>query len=209
MHAQMAGRPPTSHPTTPHAQPLPGITHTRFSLIRVRSPLLTESLKLFSLPTGTEMFHFPASTSTTAMNSLKGDRPSRRPGFPIRTSSDQRSVGSSPRLNAASHVLHRPSMPRHPPCALTQTHIHRPPQRAPAGEPTRTKHTAHTHPGHTPTQGTQPGSSAHTAHKKIKMLASTIQFSHNTPPAPPPTRNTPPPPQRGSRPSHRQAENRR
>ena len=39
-------------------QPLPGITHDRFSLIRVRSPLLTESL-LFSLPVGTEMFHFP------------------------------------------------------------------------------------------------------------------------------------------------------
>ena len=31
----------------------------RFSLLRFRSPLLTESL-LFSLPAGTEMFHFPA-----------------------------------------------------------------------------------------------------------------------------------------------------
>jgi hypothetical protein len=31
----------------------------RFSPIRFRSPLLTESL-LFSLPAGTEMFHFPA-----------------------------------------------------------------------------------------------------------------------------------------------------
>ena len=31
----------------------------RFSLFRFRSPLLSESL-LFSLPTGTEMFHFPA-----------------------------------------------------------------------------------------------------------------------------------------------------
>ena len=40
------------------------------------------------------------------------------PGFPIRTSSDQRLVGNSPRLNAASHVLHRLSMPRHPPYAL-------------------------------------------------------------------------------------------
>jgi hypothetical protein len=39
-------------------------------------------------------------------------------GSPIRTSSDQRSVGSSPRLNAASHVLHRLLVPRHPPCAL-------------------------------------------------------------------------------------------
>lgn len=40
------------------------------------------------------------------------------PGFPIRTSSDPRSVGSSPRHIAASYVLHRLSMPRHPPCAL-------------------------------------------------------------------------------------------
>ncbi|EFQ80075.1 hypothetical protein HMPREF0305_11241 [Corynebacterium pseudogenitalium ATCC 33035] len=47
-------------PTTPHTQPLPGITCTRFSLIHVRSPLLAESLLLFSPPTGTEMFHFPA-----------------------------------------------------------------------------------------------------------------------------------------------------
>jgi hypothetical protein len=57
--ARPAGRPVHTHPTTPHTQPLPGITHARFSLIRFRSPLLTES-QLFSLPTGTEMFHFPA-----------------------------------------------------------------------------------------------------------------------------------------------------
>src|SRR5215212_2039730 len=35
-----------------------GLTCDRFSLIRFRSPLLTES-RLFSLPVGTEMFHFP------------------------------------------------------------------------------------------------------------------------------------------------------
>lgn len=46
-------------PTTPYTQPLPGITRIRFSLFRFRSPLLTES-RLFSLPAGTEMFHFPA-----------------------------------------------------------------------------------------------------------------------------------------------------
>ena len=46
------------NPTTPHRQPLPGITSAWFSLFRFRSPLLTESL-LFSLPVGTEMFHFP------------------------------------------------------------------------------------------------------------------------------------------------------
>lgn len=39
-------------------QRLPAITHDRFGLFRFRSPLLTES-RLFSLPVGTEMFHFP------------------------------------------------------------------------------------------------------------------------------------------------------
>ena len=41
-------------PTTP-ADALP---HRRFGLLRVRSPLLAQSL-LFSLPPGTEMFQFP------------------------------------------------------------------------------------------------------------------------------------------------------
>ena len=40
-------------PTTP---PMP--KHQRFGLLRVRSPLLTQSL-LFSLPMGTQMFQFP------------------------------------------------------------------------------------------------------------------------------------------------------
>jgi hypothetical protein len=45
-------------PTTPRTQRLPAITRMRFSLIRFRSPLLSES-QLISLPVGTEMFHFP------------------------------------------------------------------------------------------------------------------------------------------------------
>jgi hypothetical protein len=45
-------------PTTPPPQRLPALTWKRFSLLRFRSPLLTES-RLFSLPVGTEMFHFP------------------------------------------------------------------------------------------------------------------------------------------------------
>src|SRR6476619_4587644 len=53
-----ASRPEKNNTTTPTTQPLPGITRDRFSLIRFRSPLLTES-QLFSLPVGTEMFHFP------------------------------------------------------------------------------------------------------------------------------------------------------
>ncbi len=55
----VAGRRQKRDPTTPHAQPLPGITRIRFGLIRFRSPLLPES-RLFSLPEGTEMFHFPS-----------------------------------------------------------------------------------------------------------------------------------------------------
>ena len=46
-------------PTTPQRQRLPAVTSLRFSLFRFRSPLLPESL-LFSLPDGTEMFHFPS-----------------------------------------------------------------------------------------------------------------------------------------------------
>src|SRR5215468_8850345 len=52
------GRMKKMGPTTPAMQRLPSITHNRFSLFRFRSPLLSESL-LFSLPVGTEMFHFP------------------------------------------------------------------------------------------------------------------------------------------------------
>src|SRR3954463_13327189 len=38
--------------------------------------------------------------------------------FLIRKSRDRRMVSVSPRLIAAAHVLHRLSVPRHPPCAL-------------------------------------------------------------------------------------------
>ena len=51
-------QPGLNGPTTPSMQRLSAITHIRFGLFRVRSPLLTES-QLFSLPVGTEMFHFP------------------------------------------------------------------------------------------------------------------------------------------------------
>src|SRR5918997_262009 len=40
------------------------------------------------------------------------------PGFPIRTPWDHSLVDSSPRPIAASHVLHRLLVPRHPPFAL-------------------------------------------------------------------------------------------
>ena len=40
-------------------------------------------------------------------------------GYPIRESWDQHLFGSSPRLIASYHALHRLPAPRHPPCALS------------------------------------------------------------------------------------------
>src|SRR5215813_14546054 len=53
------------------------------------------------------------------MNSGAGDTTQLMPGYPIRTPWDQRSVDNSPRPIAASHVLHRLLVPRHPPFALS------------------------------------------------------------------------------------------
>ena len=69
-------------PTTPDMQRLIAITHARFSLFRFRSPLLTESL-LFSLPGGTEMFHFPPFPLPALYIQAGVTRSARRPaGFP-------------------------------------------------------------------------------------------------------------------------------
>ncbi len=46
-----------------------------------------------------------------------------QPGFPIRRSTDQSLVDSSPWLFAATHVLHRHLAPRHPPLALCSLKI--------------------------------------------------------------------------------------
>jgi hypothetical protein len=88
-----------------------------FGLVRVRSPLLPESL-LISFPLGTEMFHFPRLASLHLWIQWRmGSRAAT--GFPIRTSPGQRLLGTSPELIAASHVLHRLCAPRHPPSALS------------------------------------------------------------------------------------------
>jgi hypothetical protein len=52
------------------------------------------------------------------MNSGAGDTTQLVPGYPIRTPWDHSSVDNSPRPIAASHVLHRLLVPRHPPSAL-------------------------------------------------------------------------------------------
>src|SRR3954449_4312410 len=79
-------------------------------------------------------------------------------GSPIRTSSDQRSVDSSPRLIAASYVLHRLLVPRHPPCALKNL----------ATQKNRTP---------TPGRKLMCGPTQTLQKQSQKMLASTVQFS--------------------------------
>ena len=104
-------------PTTPYRQRRQALTPAQFGLFPFRSPLLRESL-LLSFPRGTEMFQFPRFPLPALC--VQAGVPSffATVGFPIRTSTDQRSVGSSPWLIAATRVLHRLQAPRHPPLAL-------------------------------------------------------------------------------------------
>ena len=119
-HSTAARQYGTNAPTTPSMQRPPALTHTRFSLFRFRSPLLTES-RLFSLPVGTEMFHFPTFPPTPLyiQGEVAGHDSGHLRGFPIRTSTDQSSFTNSPWLIAGYNVLHRLLMPRHPPIALS------------------------------------------------------------------------------------------
>src|SRR3954451_19636881 len=57
------------------------------------------------------------------MCSCRGDWALPQPGFPIRISTDQSLVDSSPWLIAATHDLHRHLAPRHPPLALCSLNI--------------------------------------------------------------------------------------
>ena len=105
-----------SSPTTPNWQRHQALTPVRFGLIPFRSPLLRES-RLFSFPRGTEMFQFPR-FPLPVLCVHTGVTPAKAPGFPIRKSTDQSLIDSSPWLIAAIHVLHRHLTPRHPPLAL-------------------------------------------------------------------------------------------
>ena len=98
--------PGPSGPTTPNWQRCQAIPPARFRLIPVRSPLLRES-RLFSFPTGYLDVSVHLVPSTHPMCSGGSTTPLQVVGFPIRTFPDQCLVGSSPRLIAATHVLHR------------------------------------------------------------------------------------------------------
>ena len=76
----------------------------RYRLLRFRSPLLSES-RLISVPAVTEMFQFSAFAPSPLC--IQGEVTSKRPGFPIRKSADQRPFAGSPQLIAGCRVLHR------------------------------------------------------------------------------------------------------
>jgi hypothetical protein len=83
-------------------------------LVRFRSPLLAES-RLMSFPPATEMFQFAGFASHAYGFSMGYPLPGGLPHSEIPGSTIAR---ISPGLFAACHVLHRLSVPRHPPDAL-------------------------------------------------------------------------------------------
>ena len=152
------------------------------------------------------MFHFPASTPTQAMHSPAGNTTQLVLGFPIRTSSDQRFVGNSPRHNAASHVLHRLSMPRHPPYARNKTHGHtisaqntktqkRKKNNARVHYTVLTQHhppqAHHHHSSSTPTTGAQSGTHTLVLPQTPNSAPTQITFCHATRSLHPPHAHTP------------------
>jgi hypothetical protein len=75
------------------------------------------------------------------------DRTQLRPGYPIRKPWDHSSVDNSPRHIAASHVLHRPLVPRHPHnCPKTLDHKTRCSQPLYKSQQTTNHHHEPTHP---------------------------------------------------------------
>ena len=68
---------------------------------------------ILSSPGGTEMFQFPPCPPLNP----SGARPSRRAGCPIRKPLDRRLPAPPQGVAPRGRVLHRPSAPRHPPCA--------------------------------------------------------------------------------------------
>ena len=102
-------------PTTPPCK------HDGLGYVRVRSPLLAESL-LFSFPPGTEMVHFPGLSSPPYVFRWRYSGISLS-GLPHSEILGSKPVCGSPKLIAAYHVLHRLLAPRHSPYALSSLTI--------------------------------------------------------------------------------------
>jgi hypothetical protein len=100
------------HPLWPAFPDGSGSDPCATGLVPFRSPLLGESL-LMSFPPATEMFQFAGFASTLA------GRYRSRGGLPHSEIFGSQGAPPSPKLIAGCHVLHRLSVPRHPPNALT------------------------------------------------------------------------------------------
>ena len=104
-------------PTTPSTQRLQSITCRGFRLFPFRSPLLWESLVYFLFVPLLRCF---SSRAFLLLNYwfIQGFLRINSRGFPHSEFHGSRVFSTSPWLIAASHVLHRLSVPRHPPLAL-------------------------------------------------------------------------------------------
>jgi hypothetical protein len=144
------------------------------------------------------MFHFPTFPPHTLFHSGAGTRKQLRVGSPIRTPSDHSPFAGSPRLIAGYHVLHRLSMPRHPPYAHKNLTTHPVPLKNPGCISSKTiiiqnttkmfhknqKHNKNKDNTKPPTQPklvneSKPSQSHHVINLQFLMLASTIQKSTN------------------------------
>ena len=103
---------PVVGPTTPRI-----LRYSRFGLLPFRSPLLRES-RLISSRRATEMFQFARCPPFLPMCSAGGIQPSCWMGCPIRILRAHRLYAAPPERFAGLRVLHRPSVPRHPPRTL-------------------------------------------------------------------------------------------
>ena len=96
--------------------PNPGMHAFRFGLFRFRSPLLTESLVVFSssgyLDVSVHRVPFHSLWIGLWILEVFSSR------FPHSEISGSMDICSSPKLFAAYHVFHRLLVPRHPPYAL-------------------------------------------------------------------------------------------
>ena len=97
--------------------PNPGMHAFRFGLFRFRSPLLTESLVVFSssgyLDVSVRRVPLPALWIGAGMHEGSSC------GFPHSDTSGSKGICPSPKLFAAYRVFHRLLVPRHPPYALS------------------------------------------------------------------------------------------
>ncbi len=100
---------PCGAPATPRGKPR-GLASSGFARHYSRN------LVLISLPRGTEMFHFPRyrPMRLCVQRMVVGRTPT---GFPHSEIPGSMPARGSPGLIAASHVLHRLLVPRHPSCA--------------------------------------------------------------------------------------------